>query len=126
MKKTKRAKKTCPKYILKMYYIEDLKKKYKHGITEDWTCHGINELKKILAESLDLRKGTDGYPVKATLEDLTSSLRKYADEKFIKQEFLRQKKSYKVYEKLMNIAQGLDRFGYVDLDKNTSYSLYIA
>lgn len=120
----KKSKNLGPTFIFKMYYVEDLKKRYKHGITEDWTCHGINELKKVLAESLDLRKGADGYPVKATLEDLTSSLGKYADEKFIKQEFSRQKKSYKVYEKLMKLAEDPTCNAYIDLDKHTTYSLY--
>jgi len=87
-------------YEITVSYSE---KKGTHTIVEKWLCRGEKALKRTLGEALDMQLGKDRIPVEPT-EARLETLRRYADEKFVKDEFKRQTKAWKTYSAIVQTA----------------------
>ena len=89
-------------YEITVSYSE---KKVTHTIVEKWLCRGEKSLKRTLGEALDMQLGKDRIPVEPT-EARLEALRRYADEKFVKDEFKRQTRAWKTYSAAVRTVLG--------------------
>ena len=123
-KKTTATKKTTKKVKQIKYMITQEWSEKDHMIVENWICKGETNLKKKLAEALDLPIDKDGLPKEPVLAELQKNLQDYADKKFICDEYERMETNWNIYnavlEDALKAGTGLEQVGTnVQIDSNT-------
>lgn len=93
-----------------------------HKIVETWECGSDKKLRQVLTEALDLVKDAKGNPKKPDLKEKEKNILHYADEKFVKQEFRRQKKAYGIFGGLVAELTDADTVE-ADVDARTTITV---